>query len=117
MPVRTNDSSQTFFRQKTYSTILYVLNSTLVDRKYPDILMGGFFGNITIRVLNKDQPVAGAAVSFDNKAIGVTDENGELTSLLEESGMHTIYASKSGFATAARDLEGRVPFAEFKALD
>ena len=43
MPVRTNKSSQTFFRQKTYSTVLYVLNSTLVDRKYPDILMGGLF--------------------------------------------------------------------------
>lgn len=37
--------SQTFIRQKTYSTALYVLNSTLVDRKYPDILLGGLFKN------------------------------------------------------------------------
>ncbi|MFH1322832.1 MAG: S-layer protein domain-containing protein [Methanobacteriota archaeon] len=78
---------------------------------------GNQLGNITIRVLNKEQPVAGAAVSFDNKDIGVTDENGELNYMLEDSGMHTIYASMTGFAKAARDIEVRVPFAEFKALD
>jgi hypothetical protein len=37
--------------------------------------------------------------------------------MLVDSGMHTIYASMSGFARAARDIEVRVPFAEFKALD
>lgn len=37
--------SQTFIRQKTYSTANFVLNSTLVDRKYPDILLGGLFKN------------------------------------------------------------------------
>ncbi|MDO8724552.1 MAG: 16S rRNA (cytosine(967)-C(5))-methyltransferase RsmB [Candidatus Methanoperedens sp.] len=35
--------SQTFIRQKTYSTVFYVLNSTLSERKYPDILIGGIF--------------------------------------------------------------------------
>ena len=35
--------SQTFIRQKTYSTVIYVLNSTLSERKYPDILIGGIF--------------------------------------------------------------------------
>ncbi len=102
--------------QKTSKELVvqgYVENRLSIDAP----AKGNQLGNITIRVLNKDQPVAGAAVSFDNKAIGVTDENGELTYMLEESGMHTIYASKSGFATAARDLEVRVPFAEFKALD
>ncbi len=30
-------------RQKTYTTALFVLNSTLADRKYPDILLGVLF--------------------------------------------------------------------------
>jgi 16S rRNA (cytosine967-C5)-methyltransferase len=35
--------NQTFIRQKTYSTALFVLNSTIADRKYPDILIGELF--------------------------------------------------------------------------
>ncbi len=78
---------------------------------------GNQLGNITIRVMNLDMPVSGAAVSFDNMAIGVTDASGILNYYLNESGTHTIYASKSGFVTSARDIEVRVPFAEFRALD
>lgn len=36
-------TGNSFVRQKTYYTALFVLNSTLVDRKYPDILLGGLF--------------------------------------------------------------------------
>ncbi len=43
MPVRTDNTSSVFVRQKTYSTVLYVLNSTLADRKYPDLLLGELF--------------------------------------------------------------------------
>lgn len=78
---------------------------------------GNQLGNITIRIMNKDMPVSGAAVSFDNKVIGMTDASGNLNYYLNDSGTHTIYASKSGFATSARDIEVRVPFAEFQALD
>jgi hypothetical protein len=78
---------------------------------------GNQFGNITIKVLNKDIPVSGATVSFDNKEIGVTDAKGLLEYRLDDSGIHTIYASMSGFTSAARDIEVRVPFAEFNALD
>ena len=35
--------SNSLIRQKTYSTALFVLNSTLADRKYPDILIGVLF--------------------------------------------------------------------------
>ena len=35
--------SHSLIRQKTYSTALFVLNSTLADRKYPDILLGVLF--------------------------------------------------------------------------
>ncbi|MDP2841686.1 MAG: 16S rRNA (cytosine(967)-C(5))-methyltransferase RsmB [Candidatus Methanoperedens sp.] len=38
-----HEDKPAFVRQKTYSTALFVLNSTLVDRKYPDILFGGLF--------------------------------------------------------------------------
>ncbi len=91
----------------------YVENRLSIDAP----AKGNQFGNITIRVLNKDVPVSAAAVSFDNKAIGLTDASGSLKYMLEDSGIHTIYATKSGFATAARDIEVRVPFAEFNALD
>ncbi len=91
----------------------YVENRLSIDAP----AKGNQLGNITIRVLNKDQPVAGASVSFDDKDIGVTDKNGELKYMLEDSGMHTIYASMTGFAKVARDIEVRVPFAEFKAID
>ncbi len=43
MPVRIDNTGSVFIRQKTYSTVLYVLNSTLADRKYPDILLGWLF--------------------------------------------------------------------------
>lgn len=43
MRVLANNSNHTFVRQKTYSTVLYVLNSTLLDRKYPDLLIGIIF--------------------------------------------------------------------------
>ena len=45
MRVCADNTSHTFVRQKTYSTAIFVLNSTLVDRKYPDILLGGLFKN------------------------------------------------------------------------
>lgn len=78
---------------------------------------GNQYGNLTIKVLNKDQPVAGATVSYDDTVIGTTDAAGIITYTPQNSGIHTIYASKSGFATAARDIEVRVPYAEFKAVD
>jgi len=102
--------------QKTSKELVvqgYVENRLSIDAP----IKGNQLGNITIRVLNKDQLVTGALVSLDNEDIGVTDEKGELNYMLQDSGMHTIYASKIGFAKAARDIEVRVPFAEFKALD
>lgn len=102
--------------QKTSKEIVvlgYVENRLSIEAP----VKGNQFGNITIKVLNKDVPVSGATVSFDNKEIGVTDSAGLLNYRLDDSGMHTIYASKSGFTSAARDIEVRVPFAEFQALD
>ncbi|MCX9011102.1 MAG: S-layer protein domain-containing protein [Candidatus Methanoperedens sp.] len=75
------------------------------------------FETITIRVTINGTPVKDAAVVFDNTTAGQTDGTGTLRYVLNESGTHTIYASKSGYATAARDISVALPFAEFKSLD
>ncbi len=102
--------------QKTSKNI--EIEGYLENRLSMDVpAMGNQLETITIKVTNKDIPINGAAVIFDNVTIGRTDSSGALNYTLEESGTHTIYASKSGFITAAKDIEIRVPFSEFKALD
>ena len=75
------------------------------------------FEMITISVTHNNTPVSGASVSYDNVAIGTTDSNGALSYTPQISGMHTISASKSGFATASRDIDVRMPYSEFRAID
>ena len=75
------------------------------------------FETITIRVAQNDLPVSGATALFDNITIGQTDNSGTVKYTLGESGTHTIYASKSGYITAARDIDIRMPYSEYKALD
>jgi S-layer protein (TIGR01567 family) len=75
------------------------------------------FGTITIKVTYNSTPMSGAAVSYDNATIGTTDSNGVLNYTLQTSGTHTISASKSGYITAARDIEVRPPFSEYRALN
>ncbi len=43
MPVHPGNKYHNLIRQKTYSTVHFVLKSTLADRKYPDILLGDLF--------------------------------------------------------------------------
>ena len=75
------------------------------------------FEEITIKATNKELPVSGVTVALDNITIGTTDSSGMLKYTPEVSGTHTIYASKSGLITSARDIDIRVPFSEYKALD
>ncbi len=75
------------------------------------------FENITIQVIFNDTGVSGATVAYDNNTIGLTDINGTINYTLESSGTHTITASKQGYTTVSRDIEVRMPFSEFKALD
>ncbi|HEY9204862.1 MAG TPA: S-layer protein domain-containing protein [Candidatus Methanoperedens sp.] len=72
---------------------------------------------ITIRVTINGTPVGGATVKYDNITVGQTDSSGAVKYTLETSGTHTIYASKTDYVTAARDIDVRMPYAEFKALD
>ncbi|KCZ70687.1 S-layer-related duplication domain [Candidatus Methanoperedens nitroreducens] len=75
------------------------------------------FETITIRVMHNGTPVSGATVAYDNVTIGTTDSEGTLNYKLETSGTHTISASKDGYITVSRDIEVRMPFSEYKALD
>ncbi len=91
----------------------YLENRLVIDAP----AMANQFEAITIKVTNKELPVSGVTVALDNVTIGTTDSSGMLNYLPEVSGTHTIYASKSGLITGARDIDIRVPFSEFKALD
>jgi S-layer protein (TIGR01567 family) len=75
------------------------------------------FGTITIKVTFNGAPVSGASITYDNASIGQTDSSGTLNYTLGTGGTHTISASKSGYITAARDIEVRLPFSDFRALD
>ncbi len=75
------------------------------------------FGTITIKVTFNGTPVSNAGITYDNVSIGQTDSSGTLNYTLETGGTHTISASKTGYITAFRDIEVRLPFSEFKALD
>ena len=75
------------------------------------------FEEITVKVTNKELSVSDVTLSLDNITIGKTDSSGELKYTPEVSGTHTIYATKSGLTTGARDIDIKVPYSEFKALD
>jgi len=75
------------------------------------------YETITIKVLYNGTAMSGADVIFDNKSIGTSDSNGEVTYTLETSGAHTITASKRSYITVSRDIEVRAPYSEYNALD
>lgn len=75
------------------------------------------FEAINIKVTYNGTPISSAALKFDDISIGLTNGNGLLNYTLNTSGTHTIFASKSGYITASRDIEVRQPYTEFKALD
>lgn len=75
------------------------------------------FEMITILVTFNGTAVSGANVTYDNVTIGLTGSDGTLNFTPETSGLRTISASKNGFITVSRDIEVRMPFSEFIALD
>jgi S-layer protein (TIGR01567 family) len=102
--------------QKTSKNILiegYLENRLIIDAP----AKANQFEEITIKVTNRELPVGDVTVAFDNVTVGKTDSTGMLDFTLLESGLHTIYASKSGLTTGARDIEIKVPFSEYRALD
>lgn len=75
------------------------------------------FEAIMIKVKNQDIPIEGVDMKYDNVSIGSTDNGGFLNYTLEEGGTHTLFASKSGYLTVARDIHVQTPFSEYKAND
>lgn len=98
---------------KTIEIIGYVANRLSID--VPTIT--DQFKTITIHVSYNETPISDANIAYDNTTIGMTDENGDLNYAPQESGTHTITASKTNYTTTMVDIDVRVPFSEFKALD
>ncbi len=90
----------------------------IVDRLSIDIpVVANQFEIMTISISHNNTPIEGVNISFDNQTIGVTDSSGKLNYTPEISGTHTITASKSGYVSTSVDIDVKVPFSEFKALD
>ncbi|MFH0904934.1 MAG: S-layer protein domain-containing protein, partial [Methanobacteriota archaeon] len=73
--------------------------------------------SIIVKVSGTGNATAGADITFDGTSIGKTDSSGTLTYTFTESGTHNLAASKPGFITVQREINVRLPFTEFKALD
>ncbi|MCE8424176.1 MAG: hypothetical protein J5U17_00180 [Candidatus Methanoperedens sp.] len=79
--------------------------------------MANRLDTITIQVTYNGTPMSAASVNFDNSSIGESGNNGTLNYTLNSTGIHTISASKTKYITAAREIEIKELFSEFKALD
>ncbi len=73
--------------------------------------------SIKVKVSGTGNVTSGVNVTFDGKSIGKTDSNGILTYTFTESGTHNLAASKPGYIEVQREINIRLPFIEFKALD
>jgi hypothetical protein len=72
---------------------------------------------VSIRVISNGTAIAGASVTFDNSAIGTTDAKGILNYTFEVGGTHNLGASKDKYISVVREINVRLPFSEYKALD
>lgn len=75
------------------------------------------FDILPISIISNNTPISGVNITYDNKSIGITDNNGRLNYTLDVSGIHTITATKSGYISISRDIEVKMPFSEYKGLD
>ncbi len=72
---------------------------------------------VLIKVLSNGTAVAGASVTFDNSGIGTTDAGGILNYTFSVGGTHNLGASKDKYISVVREINIRLPFSEYKALD
>ncbi len=72
---------------------------------------------VSIKVTSNGTAVAGASVTFDNSGIGTTDAGGILNYTFNVGGTHNLGASKDKYVSVAREINIRLPFSEYKALD
>ncbi|MBU4340720.1 MAG: hypothetical protein KKD46_07375, partial [Euryarchaeota archaeon] len=72
---------------------------------------------IKVIVSGTGNAISGANITLDGTGIGTTDSSGVLTYTFTNSGIHNLAASRSGYISVQREIEVRMPFVEFTALD
>ncbi len=72
---------------------------------------------VSIKVTSNGSAVAGASVTFDNSAVGTTNIGGILNYTFNVGGTHNLGASKDKYVSVVREINIRLPFSEYKALD
>lgn len=73
--------------------------------------------SIKVIVSGSGNAITGANITLDGASIGTTDSGGILTYTFTNSGKHNLAASRNGYITVQREIDIRMPFTEFKALD
>ncbi len=72
---------------------------------------------VKVIVSGSGNAITGANITLDGTGIGTTDSSGILTYTFTASGKHNLAASRNGYISVQREIEVRMPFTEFKALD
>ncbi len=98
---------------KNIEILEYIVNTLSIDIP----VVTNQFETMTILIVSNNTPISGVSITYDNKYIGSTDNNGKLNYTLDASGTHTIAATKSGYISVSREIEVKMPFSEFDALD
>lgn len=98
---------------KTIQVSEYVDNRLSIE--IPAIIDQGV--PVSIKVISNGTAIAGASVAFDNSGIGTTDAGGILNYTFNVGGTHNLGASKDKYVSVVREINIRLPFSEYKALD
>ncbi|MBU3966657.1 MAG: hypothetical protein KKG76_04665 [Euryarchaeota archaeon] len=73
--------------------------------------------SIKVIVSGSGNAITVANITLDGTSIGTTDSSGVLTYTFTNSGKHNLAATRSGYISVQREIEVRMPFTEFTALD
>ncbi|MFU8767958.1 MAG: S-layer protein domain-containing protein, partial [Candidatus Methanoperedens sp.] len=72
---------------------------------------------VTIKVTAGEIVIEGANITLNGVEIGETDIRGELIYTFDISGTHNLGASKTDYISVLREINIRMPFSEYRALD
>ncbi|VVB86228.1 Carboxypeptidase regulatory-like domain protein [uncultured archaeon] len=100
---------------KTVQIAEYVDNR--LNFEMPDIIDQYIPVKIKVKVSGTGNYSSGVNITLDGTGIGSTDSSGTLAYSFTASGKHNLVASKTGYISVQRDIDIRLPFTEFKALD
>jgi hypothetical protein len=100
---------------KTVQIAEYVDNR--LNFEMPEIVDQYIPVSIKIKVSGTGSYISGANITLDGASIGATDLSGAFPYTFTSSGKHNLAASKAGYISVQREIDIRMPFTEFKALD